>query len=167
VKAPEELYRSTRTNANRRKFWSWLTGDSRSLLDLGTVEAQCSIQSRCYAGIQTVPISQIQGSEGRSQDFDAEFRPLQSRTRDRWVGIATAGYMGRTLPPVELIQVGDLYFVRDGHHRISVARAMGQEGIEAEVTVWQVVGLLPWEKAGDQDLPLPLGSALVSPSGAH
>jgi hypothetical protein len=83
------------------------------------------------------------------------------------VGIATAGYMGRTLPPVELIQVGDLYFVRDGHHRISVAQAMGQESIEAEVTVWQVAGLLPWESAVDRSLSMPLGNALVNPIGAH
>jgi hypothetical protein len=47
---------------------------------------------------------------------------------------------------VELIQVGDLYFVRDGHHRISVARAWGQATIDAEVTVWEVVGPLPWER---------------------
>jgi hypothetical protein len=49
------------------------------------------------------------------------------------------------LPPVVLVQVGDVYFVRDGHHRISVARALGQLDIEAEVTVWQVSGPLPWD----------------------
>jgi len=47
---------------------------------------------------------------------------------------------------VELIQVGDVYFVRDGHHRISVARALGQRDVEAEVTLWQVTGPLPWEQ---------------------
>jgi hypothetical protein len=49
------------------------------------------------------------------------------------------------LPPVVLVQVGDVYFVRDGHHRISVARALGQLDIEAEVTVWEVAGPLPWD----------------------
>jgi hypothetical protein len=52
-----------------------------------------------------------------------------------------------TLPAVDLIQIGDVYFVRDGHHRISVGRAMGQEIIDAEVTVWEVAGPLPWERA--------------------
>ena len=53
---------------------------------------------------------------------------------------------GRCLPPVALIQVGDHYFVRDGHHRISVARALGQLAIEATVEVWQVDRPLPWEQ---------------------
>jgi hypothetical protein len=51
------------------------------------------------------------------------------------------------LPPVVLVQVGDVYFVRDGHHRISVARALGQLDIEAEVTVWHLSGPLPWDAA--------------------
>jgi hypothetical protein len=62
------------------------------------------------------------------------------------LGIATARQRGKPLPPVELIQVGDVYFVRDGHHRISVARALGQRDIGAEVMVWQVAGPLPWEQ---------------------
>jgi len=103
-----------------------------------------------------VSIRDIRGSEGRCGDFDADFRPLQGHTRDRWVGIATAREMGKTLPPVELIQIGDLYFVRDGHHRISVAQAMGQEAIEAEVTAWKVVGPLPWERRVESAHPLPL-----------
>jgi hypothetical protein len=61
------------------------------------------------------------------------------------MSIARARDRDKALPPVELIQVGDLYFVRDGHHRISVARAVGQRYIEAEVTAWQVSGPLPWE----------------------
>jgi len=88
------------------------------------------------AGLQTVSIWQIRGSENRCSDFDAKFHPLQSRTRDRWVNIAAARLMGAMLPPVELIQVGDIYYVRDGHHRISVARAIGEEYIEGHITIW-------------------------------
>jgi hypothetical protein len=62
--------------------------------------------------------------------------PLSDCTRDRWRGIAAARQRGRPLPPVALIQVGDLYFVRDGHHRISVTRALGQHSIEATVEMW-------------------------------
>jgi hypothetical protein len=54
--------------------------------------------------------------------------------------------MGVVLPPVCLIQVGDVYFVRDGHHRISVAKVMGQEQIDAEISVWHVMGPLPWQR---------------------
>jgi hypothetical protein len=63
----------------------------------------------------------------------------------RWLRIAAARDQGKVLPPVVLVQVGDVYFVRDGHHRISVARALGQQDIEAQVTLWQVKGTLPWE----------------------
>ena len=103
------------------------------------------MSNRHYIGLQTVCIDQIRGSEGRSREFDAHFRPRQSYTQGRWVNIAVAWKEGRSLPPVELIQVGDVYFVRDGHHRVSVAQAMGQEQIEAVVTVWEITGSLPWK----------------------
>ena len=95
------------------------------------------IRVRTHAGLQLVPISRIQGSEGRCDDFDADFRPLRNHTKDRWVGIAMAHSNEEALPAVELVQIGDTFFVRDGHHRISVAKLFGQLEIEAEVTVWQ------------------------------
>jgi hypothetical protein len=94
-----------------------------------------------------VAIERILGSEGRANDFDRDFNPLQDRSKGRWLGVAAARQRGKPLPPVALIQVGDVYFVQDGHHRISVARALGQRAIEASVMVWQVDGPLPWEEA--------------------
>jgi hypothetical protein len=73
-----------------------------------------------------VQIDRISGSEGRSSDFDRAFNPLRSHNRDRWLGITAARRRGKSLPPIELIQVRGVYFVRDGHHRISVARALGR-----------------------------------------
>jgi hypothetical protein len=105
------------------------------------------VHSRRHAGLQTVPIGRIRGSEGRCNDFDRDFNPLQRHTEGRWRSVARARWEGKSLPPVELVQVGDVYFVRDGHHRISVARASGQQDIEAEVKVWRVTGRLPWEGA--------------------
>ena len=160
-----ELYRSTRDRARWSGFWSWLTRRPQSLLDLATIEAECRVRSHHrYPGTRTVSVRDVRGSEGRCRDFDAEFRPRQSRTRSRWVSIAAAWLMESALPPVELIQVGDMYFVRDGHHRISVARAMGQENIEAQVTVWEVVGPLPWEKPTALHRPLPLGNLAGQPA---
>ena len=109
----------------------------RRLLHLACIEAAAKICGRHYLGLQTVPIACIRGTEGREQDFDAAFHPLSPRTRGRWLKIAVAQQTGETLPPVELIQVGSIYFVRDGHHRISVAAALGQTEIDAEVTAWQ------------------------------
>lgn len=121
-------------------FWSTLTRQSQHLLDLETIRRTVKVSNRHYIGLQTVCIEQIRGSEGRSREFDAHFRPLKSHTQERWVNIAVAQKEGRPLPSVDLIQIGGIYFVRDGHHRISVARAMGQEQIEATVTVWETSG---------------------------
>jgi hypothetical protein len=145
------LYNRARSRGRRGRVWSALTGRPRRLLPLAEVDAACTVRTRRYTGMQTVPIRRIGGSEGRSKDFDCDFNPLQHHTRGRWLGIATARQRGKEMPPVELIQVGDVYFVRDGHHRISVAQALGQREIEAEVTVWQVSGPLPWE----QPAPVP------------
>lgn len=99
-----------------------------------------NVVSNHQANVQSVPITRIKGSvsEGRTHDFDADFRPLKTHNKDRWLGLAAAKQRGVKVPPVGLIKVGDDYFVRDGHHRISVARAMEQNEIRANVTVWQV-----------------------------
>lgn len=113
-------------------------GRRRCLRSLEAITHTTRVIARRDRGIQVVPLNQITGSEGRAHDFDADFRPCQAHNMDRWIGIAAARRMGITLPPVELIQVGSQYFVRDGHHRISVAWALGQVEIDAHVIVWQV-----------------------------
>lgn len=90
-----------------------------------------------YAGLRSVRLDRIVGSEGRSEDFDRRFRPLKAHNRERWIRLAAARLQGLALPVVDLIQVDDAFYVRDGNHRVSVARAFGQESIDAEVTVWE------------------------------
>ena len=143
--ATDVLYTRARDRGRRGQFWSTLVGRSRCLLALEEIYATCTVHTHCCAGTQMVPISQIRGSEGRSYDFDRDFNPLQDHNKGRWLSVAAARQRGKALPPVELVQVGDVYFVRDGHHRISVARALGQGDIKAKVIVWQVTGPLPWE----------------------
>ena len=135
------------------KVWSTVTGHSRCLFDLKTIQQTVSVQNRHFAGLQIVSMAQIRGSEGRSREFDVQFRPLQTHTKYRWINIAVAQQEGQPLPPVELIQIGDIYFVRDGHHRLSVAYMLGQEEIEAEVTIWETVGPLPWKQPTPGDMP--------------
>jgi hypothetical protein len=117
-----------------RRLISGVLGRPHKLLSLEDHRAVSGRKS--HLGLRTVSIKRILGSEGREQDFDAGFRPLQEHDRDRWVGVLLAMRRGETLPPVELIQVGDIYYVRDGHHRISAARQLGYREIEAVVTVW-------------------------------
>jgi hypothetical protein len=83
--------------------------------------------------VTIVPVQKIIGTEGRSEDFDKNFRPLKRHIRERWISIAAARWSGVPLPAVELVQDGDQYYVRDGHHRISVARMMGQVEIDAKI----------------------------------
>lgn len=92
---------------------------------------------RTYVGLRNVPLHLIRGSEGRERDFDIDFNPLQSHDKSRWSNILIAMRRGESIPPIELIQVGDTYYVRDGHHRVSAARQLGFVEIEAEVTVWE------------------------------
>lgn len=147
------LYRYARHRSRWAKVWSALTGQPRTLLDLDAVRAASTLGSCYYGGMRSVPIGLIRGSEGRCQDFDAGFRPLRSHCRERWVRIAAARLMRTPLPPVTLTLVGDRYFVLDGHHRISVARALGQTEIDAEVTVCEFAEPLPWEQAATARSP--------------
>jgi len=133
---PEMLYSQACSHSRRRWLWSLVTGRSRRLLSLAEVRAGSTL-TRHDAGVRTVPIERIRGSESRSADFDCDFNPLKSHSEKRWLRVARAWQEGKPLPPIKLIQVGDIYFVRDGHHRVSVARTLGVRSIEAEVTVWR------------------------------
>jgi len=90
-------------------------------------------RARGCGQIAAVSLADICGSEGRCADFSRAFQPLQSHSRDRWLSVATARLRRIALPRVMLVRVGAGYFVRDGHHRISVARALGEAYIDAEV----------------------------------
>ena len=85
-------------------------------------------------GLQVVPLDMIVGTVDRAADFDRGFRPTSARLRSRWERIAAAQRRGEALPPVSLYRVGELYFVRDGHHRVSVAKSQGRTDIDAYVT---------------------------------
>jgi hypothetical protein len=85
-------------------------------------------------GLHVVPLDAIVGTVDRAVDFDRGFRPTSTRLRSRWERIASAQRRGEALPPVSLYKVADLYFVRDGHHRVSVAKSLGRTDIDAYVT---------------------------------
>ncbi|MGB8644571.1 MAG: transcriptional regulator [Anaerolineae bacterium] len=104
------------------------------LLSFEAVRRSLHDYGSSYRGVRTIPIQQIVGTAtNRYTDFDRAFLPAQVRTKWRWKRIDAARLAGENLPPVQLYQVGHLYFVRDGHHRVSVARQKGQDYIEAEI----------------------------------
>lgn len=136
-RAMSEQYRLENLKSKVFGLWAFITRRRAKLLTLQAVADEKNVTNRHYVGLQTVDIDKIAGSENYNAAFDAQFRPVTSWNRQRWINVATAYGANIPLPPVALIQVGQAYFVRDGHHRISVARLFGRQFIEAEVTVWQ------------------------------
>jgi hypothetical protein len=96
-------------------------------------------------GLQTIPLDSIVGTVDRSREFDRAFRPTSSRVRPRWERIAEATRKGKAMPPIDVYRIGELHFVKDGHHRVSVARELGYEVIDSYVT--EVVTELGAERA--------------------
>jgi len=117
-----------------RKMVARLTGRSNELLPFDEVRHALPYRGQRDIGLQTVPLERIVGSVGRYRDFDRAFLPTQRQTTDRWVNISKARYRDVSLPPVDLYKIGDVYFVKDGNHRISVARDRDQIDIDAYVT---------------------------------
>jgi len=103
------------------------------LIPYQEVRRRVAPEGESYRGVQTVRLDQIVGSMDRYRDFDREFLPRQRHTASRWQNVDRAYYQDRQLPPIQLYRVGDIYFVKDGNHRVSVARQRGQEYIDAEV----------------------------------
>jgi nucleotide-binding universal stress UspA family protein len=124
--------------AKRKSFWNevahWITGKSNELLPFEEVRRRLPFEGEHYLGLRTIPLKKIIGSVGRYRDFDRAFLPTQEETRHRWQSIDQAREHGAVLPPIEVYKVGDAYFVKDGNHRVSVARSHGQEFIDAYVT---------------------------------
>jgi hypothetical protein len=85
-------------------------------------------------GEQLIPLDSIIGTVDRSREFDRDFRPTSPRVRERWQRINLAQRKGEAMPPIDVYRIGELHFVKDGHHRVSVARALGHKDISAYVT---------------------------------
>lgn len=108
--------------------------DVRQILPYEEVIEALGFVSERSAGTAVVALDAIVGTVDRGREFDRSFRPTSGRVRSRWESIAAAMRRGESLPPVDLYRIGEIYFVRDGHHRVSVARALGRTDIDAFVT---------------------------------
>ena len=139
------------TEARRKALWVQLRASLGSkkfdLVDFTQLAKHFNLGSASYEGVKDIPLTKIVGSVGRYQDFVQAFLPTNESMADRWQKIATL-YLdpsSRGVPPIEVYQVGDWYFVSDGNHRVSVARQLKLEIIEAHV--WEyfkpVAGLAP------------------------
>jgi hypothetical protein len=126
-------------SARRKAFWASLLNlvrrRSPELLSFEKVQSALQAWERVEAReAEIIPLDQIVGSVGRYRDFTRAFLPKESVNEDRWRAVDAAMHSLKGLPPIEVYQVGDIYFVKDGNHRVSVARANGLKDIEAYVT---------------------------------
>src|SRR4051794_38820177 len=108
--------------------------DVNLILPFDEVIAALGMEGERHIGVRTIKLDTIVGTVDSHRDFDRRFRPTSGRVRERWERVALAQRRGESMPPIEVYRVGELHFVRDGHHRVSIALATGQRTIEADVT---------------------------------
>jgi hypothetical protein len=108
--------------------------DVNIILPFDEVVAALGMEGERYLGLKTIRLDTVVGTVDSRRNFDRRFRPTSSRVRERWERIALAERRGESLPPIDVYRVGELHFVRDGHHRVSVALAAGRTVIDAYVT---------------------------------
>lgn len=116
---------------------SWLRrepDDVNITLPFDEVVEALGRESERRVGLRVIRLDSVVGSVDRGRDFDRRFRPTSARVRQRWERLALASRRGESIPPIEVYRVGDLHFVIDGHHRVSVAHALGLASIDAYVT---------------------------------
>jgi hypothetical protein len=112
-----------------------LFGRQNHLLSFATVGSR--LPQRKYLGIQEIPTCRIVGSVNRNRDFDRNFHPLKKHLSARWVQAYVLAHTSGW-SPIRVYQVGSLYFVKDGHHQVSVARYLDHHYIDAEVWEYPV-----------------------------
>jgi hypothetical protein len=130
----EDDFARARTRELLSRISRLLDPASENLLPFEEVKTILRASSETYVGMETVNVDMIVGSEGRYRDFNRHFLPRKEFLRSRWISIDMAQYNDVPLPPVRIYKIGGVYFVRDGNHRVSVARMRGQTMIDAEVT---------------------------------
>jgi hypothetical protein len=127
--------------ARRRQVLSrlatWLRrqpDDVNIMLPFDEVVAALGRTGERRLGLQVITLDSIVGSVDRQREFDRRFRPTSGQVRERWQRLALAQRRGESIPPIEVYRIGDMHFVVDGHHRVSVAHALGLKTIDAYVT---------------------------------
>lgn len=128
------------SKASHRGFWELVRGLFAQrgvyLLSFNEVIKKLSLGQTRDLGILDIPIKYIVGSAGGNKNFTRHFLPriADARSKERWRNIYTLAITGQGFPPIEVYKVGDVYFVEDGHHRVSVASYLGWQTLQAHVT---------------------------------
>jgi len=126
-------FREARRRAAVRAVLGRFQGTSLELLSYTEVASRLRITGQFERGVQEIPVDKIVGSVGRYDEFDSSFLPLKSRDAQRWASVRVAALDPTELPPIDVYQIDDAYFVIDGNHRVSIARHTGMEFIAAHI----------------------------------
>lgn len=125
-------------SARGRAFWkemiNFVRGKPMELLSFDDIRSRLRLREESYKGLQDIPLDKIVGSVGRYKEFTRDFLPKKATMQERWSRVYAQANSLVGLPPIDVYKVDDLYFVRDGNHRVSVARQIGAKTIQAHVT---------------------------------
>lgn len=124
---------AARRRAFAARIRSVLTGRRDDLLPYEAVRRLVAPSAESYRGLASIPVDRIVGSERKSPEFNRDFLPRREFVRRRWQSVDIAHYESKPLPAIRVFEVGGVYFVRDGNHRVSVAHALKWSFIDAEV----------------------------------
>ena len=127
-------FRRARRRASLERLMSFLKGQSNELLSYEEVRQKLKVTGTSGRKLKEIPLQAIVGSVGRYKDFTRSFLPIRDSDQHRWATVQSLVKGLQGLPPIEAYQIGDVYFVSDGNHRVSVARQIGAKYIEAYVT---------------------------------
>lgn len=134
----DQLFISAYRTGQIKGLWAFLRRQSRELPLLDQIDST-KVVRRYAIEQQAIRLEAIRGSEGKVDEYDIDFYPLHRRDKQRWIGVATNMLRHpNDLLPIDVVQVGDIYYVSNGHHRVSVALRLGYIFIDANVTVWEV-----------------------------
>ena len=128
-----EDFRRARRKASLEKIMAFITGKSADLLSYEEVRKKLKLTKTSGYSIKEIPLDAIIGSVGHYTDFTRNFLPKQDRDEQQWAAVEMMAKSGEGLPPIEVFQIGEVYFVLDGNHNVSVARQLGATHIEAHV----------------------------------
>ena len=139
----ESDFAKARNKALFNEIQHFLKPEEAAMISFRDIKELLKPQNQTYIGMQVIPIEKIVGSEGRYKDFDNQFFPKNTFIKERWEHVDEAVIKDIILPPIKVYELGGLYFVRDGNHRVSVAKSKGVEFIDAEVVSLQSEIRLP------------------------
>jgi hypothetical protein len=147
----ERAFQNVHLRAKIESFLRKLTGRQLHLLSFREVQERLGLHLVRELGMREIPLDRIVGSVGKPDAFTPTFLPRYARLKERWKRVYAGAQSPIGLPAIEVYQVGEVYFIKDGHHRVSVARHLGTTTMTADVTEF-IAATHPLERTQIEEL---------------